>query len=82
MKNMNKDSFNNKLKSMFPSLQRDYLEHGNMVDLEDFLKQAYTQIGGDDINLIKIINDLEVGGVSKKDIKVGVMVDDTWGWRL
>ena len=73
--------FDKKLKKMFPSLRKDYLGYGNMVDAEDYLKYDYATIGGGDIDLRAIIKDLEKGGVSLKDIEIGALVHSDWGWE-
>lgn len=72
--------FDKKLRKMFPTIKPDYLGHGNMVDVEDYLKYDYASLGGGDVSLNNIIKDLKDGGVSLKDIKIGDLVHSKWGW--
>lgn len=73
------------LKLKFNSLTNDYLNQGNMVDVSEFISSDITYFGQKDSLyelLIPIVDMLMNNGVDITDIKIGSIVDDTWGWRI
>ena len=73
------------LKNKFNSLTNDYKNQGNMVDVSEFLSSDRTYFGQrDSLNelLIPMVDFLVKNGIDINNIKVGTIVDDTWGWRI
>ena len=72
------------LKLKFNSLTTDYSNQGNMVDVIEFMESNMTSFAQEHKNkiLVPIYNLLIKNGVNSNEIKVGTIVDDTWGWRM
>lgn len=73
-----------KLQEYLPSLCRDYLNHGNMAPVSEFLKLENVSFGQELVeNLLKpMVDELLKNGVNIIDINIGAIVDDTWGWEV
>lgn len=73
------------LKNKFNSLTNDYKNQGNMVDVSEFLSSDRTYFGQrDSLNelLIPMVDFLVKNGIDINNIKIGTIVDDTWGWTI